>query len=165
MKAITLIQPWASWIALGWKSIETRRHRLFASLVGTRIAIHAGKKWDVAWFARASAYLTAEQTYRTEDLRRGGPRGAIVCTASVTDFRRVQQIDSPAAMCNCRHGTLYGLLLADIHVLREPMPARGRLGVWDWCGDAAMAALPAKKAQAAESGPGPCTATARRGGA
>jgi predicted transcriptional regulator len=42
MKVITLWQPWASFIALGWKTIETRTHDRFKNLVCERIAIHAG---------------------------------------------------------------------------------------------------------------------------
>jgi len=44
MKALSLIQPWASLIAIGAKKIETRsRLRPPASLIGQRIAIHASK--------------------------------------------------------------------------------------------------------------------------
>ena len=44
MKAITLHQPWASLIAEGHKTIETRDWPPPLSLVGQRIAIHAGKR-------------------------------------------------------------------------------------------------------------------------
>lgn len=43
MKALTLHQPWASLIALGVKTIETRSWRAPQALIGQRIAIHAGK--------------------------------------------------------------------------------------------------------------------------
>lgn len=42
IKAITVHQPWASLIVLGIKTIETRSWRLPDSMVGQRIAIHAG---------------------------------------------------------------------------------------------------------------------------
>jgi hypothetical protein len=38
--AITINQPWASLIANGIKTIETRKHTKFKCLVGQRIAIH-----------------------------------------------------------------------------------------------------------------------------
>ena len=44
MKAITLHQPWASLIASGAKRIETRSWKPPDSLIGTEIAIHAGKR-------------------------------------------------------------------------------------------------------------------------
>jgi len=43
MKALTIRQPWASLIALGVKTIETRSWRAPQSLIGQTIAIHAGK--------------------------------------------------------------------------------------------------------------------------
>lgn len=46
MKVITLWQPWATWVVLGWKTIETRLHPRFASLAGQVIGIHAGLKFD-----------------------------------------------------------------------------------------------------------------------
>ena len=42
MKALTIRQPWATLIALGVKTIETRSWRSPASLIGQRLAIHAG---------------------------------------------------------------------------------------------------------------------------
>ena len=44
MHAITLHQPWASLIALGIKTVETRSWPAPARLVGRTIAIHAGKR-------------------------------------------------------------------------------------------------------------------------
>ena len=43
MKAISLWQPWASLIAIGAKSIETRSWPAPRALIGDRIAIHAAK--------------------------------------------------------------------------------------------------------------------------
>ena len=53
MKAITLHQPWATLIADGAKTIETRSWRPPQTLIGQRIVIHAGKRlvanhWSVA---------------------------------------------------------------------------------------------------------------------
>lgn len=42
IKAITLHQPWATLIALGFKTFETRSWATLA--VGDPLAIHAGKK-------------------------------------------------------------------------------------------------------------------------
>ena len=44
MYAITLHQPWASLIALGVKTVETRSWPAPAHLVGQTIAVHAGKR-------------------------------------------------------------------------------------------------------------------------
>lgn len=42
MRALTVKNPWALFIALGWKRIENRDWAPPAHLVGKRIAIHAG---------------------------------------------------------------------------------------------------------------------------
>lgn len=42
MKALTIRQPWAAFIGFGWKRIENRDWFPPASLIGERIAIHAG---------------------------------------------------------------------------------------------------------------------------
>ena len=44
MKAITLHQPWASLIAEGIKTIETRSWAPSREIIGQRIAIHAAKR-------------------------------------------------------------------------------------------------------------------------
>ena len=44
MRAVTLHQPWASLIALGHKTTETRSWPAPKTLVGSRIAIHAAKR-------------------------------------------------------------------------------------------------------------------------
>jgi hypothetical protein len=44
MKAITLWQPWASLVAIGVKTIETRAWPAPRSLIGQRIAIHAAAR-------------------------------------------------------------------------------------------------------------------------
>ncbi|MCY4560236.1 MAG: ASCH domain-containing protein [Chloroflexi bacterium] len=44
MYAITLHQPWASLIALGLKTVETRSWPAPARLVGQTVAVHAGKR-------------------------------------------------------------------------------------------------------------------------
>lgn len=46
MKAITLWQPWATLVVLGYKHYETRSWKPPDNLIGERIAIHASKKWN-----------------------------------------------------------------------------------------------------------------------
>ena len=50
MKALTVRQPWASLIAAGVKTIETRS---WATSFRGPLAIHAGKRWDVGWGTHA----------------------------------------------------------------------------------------------------------------
>jgi len=130
MNAITLRQPWASMIALRWKSIETRTHSLFSNLVGQRIAIHAGKSWDdeAEWFllrwGRRDVSLV-----RHEIQNAATAAGVIVCTAQVIDFSVLDKTHSEMALIDCDSKRLFGLFLQDIQPT-EHLPARGALGVW-----------------------------------
>ncbi len=132
MKAITVWQPWASWIAWGWKTIEVRHHERFRSLVGERIAIHAAKRWDESWDILAGSLLDDQQKdYMALVVRL--PLGAVVATATVEDLRLVDRDDEPAALCPCGGVIdLFGLALGDVVALDEPIPATGRQGIWNW---------------------------------
>jgi len=133
MKAITLWQPWASWIAAGWKRIETRRHPRFAGLVGQRIAIHAGKTWDGDWYLKAHEFLTANQIAATHGSELAAVRSAVLCTAFIVGHRQLQLVDSQAALCPCTpDARLWGIVLASVLPLPAPIPARGFPGAWKW---------------------------------
>ena len=129
MKAITLYQPWASWIAYGWKTIETRMHNRFQSLRGERVAIHAGKTWDENAIRVAHDYLRPDQRHRVA--KAGCPRGAVLCSAFVVGCRRMLPSDAPFALCPY-NGRLYVTVLKNIRPLDKPIPARGSQGVWTW---------------------------------
>jgi len=126
MKCITLWQPWATWIALDWKTIETRTHSRFACLVGERIAIHAGRRWDKAAFDLAAPYLTEDQIKQTTDV----PSGVVVCTAYVYNHFALSVAHSRYALIECE-SIRFGLLLSDIRPLKTLMPARGCQGIWN----------------------------------
>ncbi|HRH68852.1 MAG TPA: hypothetical protein PLB89_05025 [Flavobacteriales bacterium] len=131
LPTITLIQPWASWVSLGWKTIETRLHPRFANLKGLRIGIHAGRVWDYDAHAAAARFLTDEQFHRSSrDSAIWHTRGEILCTALVKDFRKCVPEDGPAAMIECRTPR-FGLVLEDVQPI-GPFPARGMQGIWYW---------------------------------
>lgn len=122
---ITLYQPWASWIAMGWKSIETRTHQRFGSLLDKRIGIHAGMRWDPAALATATPFLTLEQQMRSNELH--GVKGRIVATARVVEHKRCEVVDEPRALIECATRR-YGLVLDDVRMLN--IPAKGDRGIW-----------------------------------
>lgn len=80
LRAITLWQPWASAIALGWKEIETRGRR---TLHRGPIAIHAAKVWGPTQIA--AARRLARVIDRNADYFDREPRGAVVCVANLVD--------------------------------------------------------------------------------
>lgn len=123
MKAITLYQPWASLIALGVKTIETRSWPAPGSLIGERIAIHAGKKVDyegsttdqfdvltpdILRDRHAVAERTEDQRLLDvvfpEDSKHGihlMPHGAIVATAVLTDCVPIERCsDRTSHVCH-----------------------------------------------------------------
>jgi hypothetical protein len=152
MKAITLHQPWATFTALELKSIETRTHSRFASLVGQRIAIHAAKKVDISdrWNGYLQAALDRRQRPTYDEpyaLRKwiyeqarlwkmmSAARGAILCTAYVQEHRRLSVKDSFFALCDCspdhKGNPLYGLILSDVIRLEKPVLWRGYQGIFN----------------------------------
>lgn len=136
MKAITIIQPWASMIVMGLKSIETRTHEHLKGLRGERIAIHAGNKFDHAaaqsiWqAARSNPGLMRKLAFY--DLERHGPwpRGCVLGTALVIDARPLTAEDTERALCAA--DGLFGLVLTEVERFERPLGARGRQGIWTW---------------------------------
>ena len=144
MPTITLWQPWASFIAWGWKTIETRGHNRFARLVGQRIAIHAGQKRRQRAFSLASGYIKRFQPAESKEAfylwgaafmdnlrRKPLPQGCILATAFVRYARPLinDGRDSSAALCPC-YPELYGLFLEDIQPLKTPIPYNGHSGIF-----------------------------------
>ena len=86
MYAITLHQPWASLVAQGVKTIETRSWPAPARLIGQTIAIHAGKRV----VRQPSVPIEEELQARLgEEWRRTLPAGAVLATAVLAGMARV----------------------------------------------------------------------------
>lgn len=131
MKAITLHQPWASLVAFGLKTIETRTHDRFRSLVGQTIAIHGGLAFQLGTVVRIRAdYRLPVERLVEANKHAKAYRGCIVCVATVTAHRRLADADSRAALCLA--DGLFGLDLDNVRRFKEPIPATGRRGIWTW---------------------------------
>ena len=128
--AITLWRPWAMFIALRWKTVETRLHNRFAGLAGQRIAIHAGQTWDTRWFEAAGPYLTPQQIDQVHAFRE--IRSAVVAVATVAKVGPCAFRDSQAALIECYRTPRYGLWLADIEKLARPLFTKGHQGIWSF---------------------------------
>ena len=122
------------------KSMETRAHRQFESLVGQRIAIHVGKTWDKNFTAAAVIdYDRYARIYKgnlteifkhIENIIANPARGAVLGTVYAAAFRPLTPADAPAALCHAEG--LYGLEISDPQPFPKPIPAKGALGVWNW---------------------------------
>ena len=143
MKAITLHQPWASLIACGHKTVETRSWAPPGELIGERIAIHAGKQGTsiemLLDIAECCAHMPCEPV----------PFGAVVATARLADAGQVLSYEEADAFVVRRlhGGRTYGRpecvcgdyregrwlwVLENIEALDPPVPARGYQGLWEW---------------------------------
>lgn len=135
MKAITLTQPWASAVALGYKRVETRSWR---TTYRGPIAIHAAKGFP--GYAKEFAGLEFAAG-RFPDGRL--PRGAIVARAVLRDCERTEEAAITISQADARWWGLEHLygdyapgrwawFLSEIEPLAEPVFVRGALGLWEW---------------------------------
>jgi len=117
MKAISLIQPWANMIASGKKTIETRT-------------------WSTQYrgdlLICASRYISGRN--RPED----GPFGCALAIVELMACRPMTPSDEGAACCRC-YPRAWAWLLCNVRRLRNPIPIRGQLGLFDVAPDMASA--------------------------
>lgn len=131
MKAITLHQPYASLIALGKKQYETRS---WSTNYRGKIAVHAGlsKKaltqdgyalWQRAGLGQTSFAML--------------PLGEIIAIADLTDcIKMTDELIGSASelertVGNWKLGN-YAWRLENIQVLSEPIPYKGKQGLWEY---------------------------------
>ena len=142
MRALTLHQPWATLIALGIKTIETRSWPPPRDLIGQTIAIHAGRTLEPNPGPEIDAIL--RQTHG-ERWQHQLPAGAVLATATVSRACQVAGPVPDSGQVITRCGQLiatdpYGdfsagrwlWFLTDISPLPEPIPATGRQRLWRW---------------------------------
>jgi hypothetical protein len=138
MKALTLIQPWATAIACWGKDVENRSWAPPTSLLGQRFAIHAGKGRELdafALFVRARGIDSAGMQF--DNL----PRGAVVATALLAGWRNERAHDYGVMRHDDARLVLaagsspwfvgpYGWVLDEVRLLSEPVPCPGHQRLW-----------------------------------
>lgn len=153
MKAITIWQPWASLIVAGAKPYEFRGWKPPRSLIGQRIAIHAGarsiKRNEMYWLNRQfwdetetppclHAHVAQPLLLKWIDNPRLLPLSHILCTAILGEPKGGGECAREFGIevggnDSDRDGTFnWGWPLTEIQVLEPPEPARGAQGFWDW---------------------------------
>ena len=149
MRALTLHQPWAWLVALGVKTIETRSwstsYRGPLAIHAGAATVHSGHFLLLARRARSAGAITAEQeaAFRAKAV----PFGAVVATCSLVDVvptnrvlfgeadgwsgdrKRLTVLPSQRPYGDFAPGR-YAWLLTEVRALPEPIPARGRQGLW-----------------------------------
>jgi hypothetical protein len=145
MRALTLHAPWAYAVAHLEKRVENRSQPPPRTVLGKRIAIHAGLAEKPAeWTAIAKCIGLPDGKWT-------GPmatRGAVVATAFVYGWMRSPSdwhtVDGLPPRMGRHVGSPWfvgpvGWLLTQVVTLPEPVPCRGAQGVWFLPADVAEA--------------------------
>lgn len=136
MRALSLMQPWATLVMLGHKTIETRR---WTTAYRGPLAIHASR-------SKAGAEIAARPRIAKLLPSFGElPFGCVLGTVELTAVLRSESLDLSAA--DLARQTLeeqafgdvekgrWAWLLAEPRQLAHPVPAKGSLGLWDFPDD------------------------------
>lgn len=130
MKAITVWQPYAGALAAGIKEYETRS---WATKYRGPIAIHAAARdvFDTLEQIAIPTALKIKEALRCEWAEM--PRGAIIATGELVDC--IEITPSFAASLSQDERDLghfapgrYAWKLADVHLLPDPVPVKGKQG-------------------------------------
>jgi len=132
MKALTILQPWASLIACGAKKIETRS---WATKYRGPIAIHAGKIEAKVKNKEIEAAIESALFYRTNSLYL--PHGCVIATTNLIDcFEMTDEWIGNLSQDELAFGWFdigrYAWILGGpVHQI-NPVPAKGMQGLWNW---------------------------------
>jgi activating signal cointegrator 1 len=148
IKAITLWQPWASLIATGAKTWETRS---WPTSYRGPLAIHASKRWGSDqqfsmsnWdFQGGLAPLVGKPLDLSGRSWSGVgvtvdhlPFGAVIAVCRLVDCVRTDSLTQAQIGTDRPFGDYspgrYAWKTDDLQVLAEPIPARGAQGLWTW---------------------------------
>lgn len=132
MKALTLMQPWATLMAVGAKRIETRS---WPTAIRGEVAIHASKT-----FPRDAIEIARDDPFKTVLIEAGIrkladlPLGAIVAVGDLVDCvptaNLVVDLDDDEFEFGNYAAGRYGFVFRGIRMLAHPVPAKGALGFW-----------------------------------
>ena len=113
MKALSLKQPWASYVAIGRKTIETRT---WSTKYRGKLLIVSSKTFD-------------KNCPFKNFLGLGLPLGMALAVVDLVDCRPMRPGDAKKAMCPHR-GELYGWVLENIQRI-EHFPVKGQLRLYE----------------------------------
>lgn len=133
MKVLSLQEPFASFIAMGHKLIETRSWK---TNYRGEILIHASK---------SRAFIDSITDKRVLELMEGVDFkfGKIICKAKVVDcikmdealIERVKQSNEKEYLLGIYEVGRYAWILEGVEVLKSPIEAKGSLNLWEYSFD------------------------------
>ncbi len=120
IRALTLWRPWASAVVQAGKDVENRTWKPPDSVIGTRIALHAGKRLD------PHAMEVIRRVCGHDRVTAAEP-GVIVCTVLVTGWTL-----AAASLWHApgRYGWCIRDPIAPEPTVPDPPRIRGRQGLW-----------------------------------
>lgn len=133
--ALSMIQPMGTAIVRGWKPIENRKWKPWERVIGKRIAIHAGLKFDAGYFDTIGRIFSAwgGTRWRWDDLidmtSLRCEQGAIIGTARVAGF--ITEADDVVAGRDRAWFTgPFGWLMEDPIEIETPIGCKGFQSLW-----------------------------------
>jgi len=149
MKVLSLMQPWATLVAIGAKNIETRS---WGTTHLGALAIHASKTFPKGGKKAFDELCGTEPfksvlTMHTEEMTASGhlskladyimPRGAIIAICNLVECVKITDgflMEEPERSFGNFTPGRFAWFLKDISMLNDPIRVRGSLGIWHWSG-------------------------------
>ncbi len=136
MKAITLWQPWATFIADGLKCFETRS---WETRYRGRLAIHAANRWQpdqARLFLRLRQEFPELHIYPPYNTRDGFPLGCVVAIVELSVIQLTEairdQISPLERALGDYGGGRFAWKLRLVEKLLVPERVAGKQGLWKW---------------------------------
>ena len=125
MKVLTIRQPWATLIMLGYKRFEFRG---WPTQYRGELLIHAGKTVDKEASEKLKKYLPSEL-----------PLGKILGKVNLVDCIKCDEKlkseclkENPDVYAKSSFEERYAWQLTDVQVFEEPIEVNGKLGLWNY---------------------------------
>lgn len=161
MKAISILQPWATLVASGFKHFETRSWNI---KYRGELLIHASAKWNNSLYQKIIDIGAEEPLYsigyhltsiKNGTIKTNLPLGAIIGKVNLIDCIKVSDLQLMKDTCTPMRagGKLvpenwdrefafgdysfgrYGWLLSEPVLFKTPIPYKGQLQIWNYNGE------------------------------
>ena len=125
MKVLTIKQPWASLIMLGYKRFKFRSWK---TNYRGKLLIHAGQGIDKEAMKRLQKYIP-------KDMPKGkilGKAKLVDCVKMSPEFKSELLKENKDIYTDSTFKENYGWQMEDIEVFDEPIEAKGHLSLWEF---------------------------------
>lgn len=136
VRCLSLLQPWASLMALLAKRIETRS---WSTRYRGLVAIASSARWNAAHVEWATTDPDCVAVWRQHGIESVSdlPLGMIVCVGRLVDCIRSEAFDTSSDFCGESEAVFgnyasgrFAWVFDDLRCLERPIPVKGRLGLY-----------------------------------